>query len=206
MQVSCSTLLYCPTQHAAANTAAAASHSRMADCFKVYTNIHKLYGLILSVSTVVVFATGIITQEYSPVLPQTARSSQHSSSGFAQSHRSSQPDSNQGFAPSYQNVDGRGQEADYYPEGGRSYESAGMAGSSSNGYAHPAGEVVRHHSLRLRGHLGMRVSATALTPKLMLMPHNSAQSIVVTADAADHYSLHQTQTQSPRQCSAWTML
>ena len=43
--------------------------------------------------------------------------------------------------------------------------------------------------MRLKGHLGMhmRASATSLTPKLMHMPHDSrsAQSIVIIVDAAE---------------------
>ena len=38
---------------------------------------------------------------------------------------------------------------------------------------------------RPRGHLGMRVSVTPSTPKLMHMPHNTAQSIEFTVAAAD---------------------
>ena len=39
--------------------------------------------------------------------------------------------------------------------------------------------------LRLKGHLGMKVSATPLTPKLMHTPHSSAQSRTITVAAAD---------------------
>ena len=43
--------------------------------------------------------------------------------------------------------------------------------------------LIKH--LRLKGHLGMRVSATPLTSKLMHMPQNFAQSIMVdSAEAA----------------------
>ena len=45
----------------------------------------------------------------------------------------------------------------------------------------------RAAAVRLKGLLGMRVSATLLTPKLMHRPHNSVQIIfitVVTAEAA----------------------
>ena len=36
------------------------------------------------------------------------------------------------------------------------------------------------HCLRLKGHMGMRVSAPPHTPKLMHTLHNSAQSVVIT--------------------------
>ena len=39
--------------------------------------------------------------------------------------------------------------------------------------------------MRPKGHLGMRVSATRLTPKLVHMPHNAAQSVVVTVLASE---------------------
>ena len=39
--------------------------------------------------------------------------------------------------------------------------------------------------LGLRGHNGVRVSMTPLTPKLMRMPHNSAQNIDFAVAAAD---------------------
>ena len=38
---------------------------------------------------------------------------------------------------------------------------------------------------RLKGHLGMRVSAASLTPELMHIPYNSAQNMVVTVDVAE---------------------
>ena len=44
--------------------------------------------------------------------------------------------------------------------------------------------VLTHVCSRLKGHLGMRVSATPLTPELMHMPHNFAQSIGITVVAA----------------------
>ena len=58
-----------------------------------------------------------------------------------------------------------------------------------NSMSHAANCSQHWASSRLEGHLGMRVSATPLTPKLMHMPHNSAQSTVITVVAASQVQL-----------------